>query len=169
MGRRQQTITIEDRTVPNPENPDASPVMLPAGRDKGKVFILTEMPATKGDEWVTQAQYLLGRAALEFEGLPADHPMVAMGRLRALKDPSLRAWWDCVRYQHNPAHAPQPIVQGDACQIEETRTINELLMAVYELHTGFFSPESSQTLGSPSSAIPTGSLPTRISRPRSGR
>jgi len=152
MGRRTQTITIEE-----------------SGRDHGKVFVLTEMPATAADEWVTQATYLIARATEELKGAEEGSPLVALARLRALKDPSLRAWWDCVAYCHRPNHPPQKIVQGDGCQIEEIATINRLLMAVYELHTGFFSPDAGSTSDSPSSATHRASSATRTSPASSGR
>jgi len=149
--RRNVPITIEDE-----------------GRDKGKRFIITEMPATQADAWVTQAQYLIEKASLEFAGLPDDHAVLALARIRALKDQSLEGWWDCVRFQHpeHPNNPPQAIVHGANCQIEEVRTVNRLLMATYELHTGFFSPEKESTTESPS--ISLGSSVTRTFHRPSG-
>jgi hypothetical protein len=160
MSRHTRTITIEDE-----------------GRDQAKVFILTEMPATAAEKWATQAIYLLtqagvpvsdeARAAGGMQALAAT-PLNGIGQLRALQDPSLDAWWDCVKYLHKPNHPPQPIHQGAMCQIEEIKTIAFLRMEVLRLHTDFFSRENASTSESPSPAqIHTGSSPTRISRPRS--
>lgn len=167
--RRTKIVTIEDEWVihPDPEKAKAGEKILrAAGRDNGKVFLLTEMPAVAADEWVTQAQFLVAQAMRECDalGLAEDDSLRLVAQGRALKDHSLRAWWGCVAYQHDPKHAPQPIAQGPACQIDEIATINTLLREVYELHTGFFSPESPSTSDSPST-IPTGSSPTQMSRP----
>lgn len=170
MGRRTKIVTIEDEWVAHPDPEKSGEKLLrPAGRDKGKVFLLTEMPAVQADEWVTQAQFLMTQAMRECDalGLSETDNLRVVAQGRALKDPSLRAWWGCVAYQHDPKHAPQAIVQGPACQIDEIATINTLLREVYELHTGFFSDESPSTSGSPST-IQTGSSPTKMSRPGSG-
>jgi hypothetical protein len=163
MPRRTQTITIEEE-----------------GRDKGKVFILTEMPATQGEKWAMQLMYLLTQTGVPLDagllssgmsGLATAVSTAGVALLRALQDSSLDAWRDCVRYQHEPNHPLQPINwDSAACQIEEIKTIGQLRMAVIELHTAFFSPESLSTSASRSPApIPTGSLPTRMSRPRSAQ
>lgn len=171
MARRTKIVTIEDEWVPHPDSERAKAgekLLRSAGRDKGKVFLLTEMPAVQADDWVTQAQFLIAQATRECDalGLAEDDPLRLVAQGRAFKDPSLKAWWSCVAYQHNPKHAPQPIVQGPACQIDEIATINTLLREVYELHTGFFSPDDPSTSGSPSTT-PTGSSPTQMSRPAS--
>jgi hypothetical protein len=163
MGRHTETITIQDE-----------------GRDKGKVFVLTEMPATAAEKWATQALYLLAQSGVSISekqhqagmsGLAGALSKAAggIGQLKALQDPSLDAWWDCVKYVHDPKHMPQAINQGEACQIEEIKTVTFLRMQVLRLHTAFFSPESPSTSESPSPETPTGSSPTRISRLRSGR
>ena len=163
MSRRVKTITIEEE-----------------GRDKGKVFVLTEMPATVAEVWATQAIELLLKAGADVSaeaqaagGMQAlaGTPITGVAQLRALQDPSLAAWWDCVRYEHASNLPPQPILQGAACQIEELKTISQLRMEVLRLHTDFFSDEKGSTSASPSHPTPrpTGSSPTRISHPRSVR
>jgi hypothetical protein len=166
MARRDTTIVIGED----------------GGRDKGKTFILTEMPATAGEKWAMQLMYLMQQNGVDLSPQAASSGMagladalsakkreqaLAMGR--ALGDPSLAAWWDCVRYQHAPGHPLQKIEQGDACQIEEIKTIASLRMEVVKLHTDFFPDDSVSTTESRSPAIPTGSSPTRISRPRSAQ
>jgi hypothetical protein len=165
MSRRTQTITIA-------EEPD--------NRDSGKVFILTEMPATAGERWAMQLMYLLTQTGVPLDsgvlnagmsGLATAISSAGVALLRALQDPSLDAWRDCVRYQHQPNHPLQPINwDSAACQIEEIKTVGALRMAVVELHTGFFSPEppSSSASSSPG-AKPTGSSPTRMSHHRSAQ
>lgn len=123
-------------------------------RDNGKTFVLTEMPAIPGERWATQALSLMSRAGQQLPSGSEDAgmaglavvPMNALPALQALQDPSLDAWWECVKYQHAPKNPLQAIFQGDACQIEEISTVNLLRMKVLEMHIGFFSQ------GSPSSS-----------------
>lgn len=162
MARRTETITIEDE-----------------GRDKGKVFVITEMSAMAGERWAGRIMELVMASGVEvpkdtaqdsgMAGL-AELAKVGVPLLKALHDPEIeKPTWECIKYQHDPRHAPQPIMEGDACQIEEIGTVTQLRLAVFRFHTGFFSPENRSTSASPSAPIPTGSLPTRTSRPRSGR
>jgi hypothetical protein len=165
MARREQTITIEEE-----------------GRDKGKVFVIKEMPAMAGEKWAMQLMYLIEQAGNTVSqetltggmaGLATLLPegrkdAMALAVARALGDPSLDSWWDCVRYVHAPNQLAQKIHHGETCQIEEIKTITFLRMEVVKLHTDFFSPGKSSSSESPSpEPTPTGSSPTRISRPRS--
>lgn len=160
MGRRTETITIEDE-----------------GRDKGKVFVITEMSAMAGERWAGRITELVMASGVDVpKGITEDTAglaqLAAVGvpLLKALHDPDIdKATWECVKYQHNPQHQLQALMQGDACQIEEIATVTQLRLAVFSLHTGFFSPENRSTTASPSPRIPTGSLPTRTSRPRSAQ
>lgn len=123
-------------------------------RDNGKTFVLTEMPSIQGERWATKALVLIAKAGAELPNGAEDAgmaglamaPLAALPVVQALQDPSLDAWWECVKYQHNPKHPLQPIFQGEACQIEEIATVNSLRMKVLEMHTGFF------TEGAPSNS-----------------
>ena len=139
MARKVETLTITEE-----------------GRDKGKVFIITEMPATAGERWATQALLLLSKAGLELPAGAAESgmsglasaPLAGLPSLRALQDPTLDAWWDCVKYQHNPKQLPQNILRDQVtCQIEEIATVNMLRMKILELHIGFFTNVSPSTTG----------------------
>lgn len=165
MGRRTETITIEDE-----------------GRDKGKVFVITEMSAMAGERWAGRITELVLASGVEVpediskESITEDAAglaqLVAIGvpLLKAMHDPEIdKATWECVKYQHNPQHPPQALMQDDACQIEEISTVTHLRMAVFSMHTGFFSLEKLSTTASRSPRIPTGSLPTKTSRPRSAQ
>lgn len=164
MSRRTIPITIQEE-----------------GRDHGKVFILTEMPAIPAEVWATQAMWLLVEAGMKvsedeqaagMEGLDsvrataALDPIESMRFARALQSPTLDAWWGCVQYQHKPGQAPMPIDRGENCPIEEIKTVAFLRMQVLTLHTDFFSLEGASTGESPSPATLTGSRPTRMSRQR---
>lgn len=141
-------------------------------RDAGKLFIVTEMPAVQAERWASRLIVLLSEAGADVpEGWePGSQSLAELLKLGApfikvLQDPSLEEWWGCVKYQHRPNQMPQAIVFNDRCQIEEVSTVGALRMKVLELHTGFFSAVKRSTSEPPSAATPTGSLPTRISRP----
>lgn len=125
----------------------------PQGRDHGKVFIVTEMPAVQAERWATQALSLIvaagqtmprGAEGAGMAGLAAA-PLASLPVVKALQDSSLDAWWDCVRYQHDPRHPLQEIFRGEACQIEEIATVTFLRVKVLEMHTGFFSDAAPST------------------------
>lgn len=143
----------------------------PGERDNGKTFVLTEMSAVAADEWLTQYGYLTVRAVEEFPAVEEGSATSKVLQARVLKDPSLGAWRDCVRYQHAPNHPLQPINwDSEACQIEEVATINLLLAEVYELHTGFFTAGSDSTSDSPSATTtPVVSSSMQTSRRPSAR
>lgn len=127
----------------------------PGERDNGKTFVLTEMPSIQGERWATQALSLIAKSGVKLptgaEGAGmaglAVVRLASLPALQALQDPSLDAWWECVKYQHMPKHPLQPIYQGEACQIEEIGTVNLLRMKVLEIHIGFFSKGSPSTSG----------------------
>lgn len=142
------------------------------GRDKGKTFVITEMPAVQGEKWASQLLSLLIKSGINLPEIPEEDSgmagLAALGDAAApliavLHDPSLESWWDCVKYEHKPGAPLQAIMQGEGCQIEEIRTITHLRMEVLKLHTGFFSRANPSTSASRSPTA-TGSLPTRTSR-----
>jgi len=129
MARRTQTITISKE-----------------GRDKGKVFVLTEMSADKSERWALRALFLLGSTGALLPDGAIDSGMagIAAAGLQALfkipfdlVEPLLDEMFECVQYQHNPGHPLQSLFKGDACQIDEVTTRLQLRTALLELHTGF--------------------------------
>lgn len=139
------------------------------GRDRGKTFILTEMPAVLGERWATLALSLMSKAGLvpagaEDSGMAglAATPLGGLSQLRALQDPSLDAWWDCVAYLHAPNQMPQKIFPGAACQIEEIATVGLLRMKLLDMHTSpFFSASQSITdSSSPAQTTHSSRIPT---------
>lgn len=153
------------------------------GRDQGKTFVITEMPATVGEKWAMQLAYLLSQAgslaipegALPSVGMEAIAPVVSEATIdprivlslgRALADESLAGWWDCVQYRPAPNLPTQPLRKDEGCQIEEIATITFLRMEVVKMHTDFFPEKNGSTTASSSPAVRTGLRPTRTSRPR---
>jgi len=128
------------------------------GRDKGKTFLLTEMPAEEGELWATLAMDLLQRAGFiisketkeaGMSGLAVTAQPFTFATGRALQDPALDTMWRYVQYQPKKADAPpQKLFEGDDCQIEEWTTRLKLRVEFVQLHTGFFSRGARSTSGS---------------------
>lgn len=127
------------------------------GRDKGKVFVLTEMPAEEGEIWATRALERLAKidvpvASAQAAASPAsegDGPQgmqalaVASSRrvftaemARALQTPELDNMWAHVRFQPKDLNIkPRALLPDD---IEEWRTRLRLRVEFLGLHTDFF-------------------------------
>lgn len=117
------------------------------GRDKGKVFKITEMPAAQAEKWALRAFFALANTGVELpEGLEESGMagLAAIG-LQALgkvpyeaAEPLLDDLMACV--QHIPDPSKPEVVRGLIDEdIEEVATRLELKKSVWELHTGFFS------------------------------
>jgi len=118
------------------------------GRDQGKIYHLTEMPALKAEKWAVRAFLALGSGGVEVPdeyrgggivGLAA-YGFQALSRINfALAEPLMDEMLGCIqRVEVHPESKNtylHPIMEGD---IEEVRTIWELRDQVFELHTGFF-------------------------------
>lgn len=120
-------------------------------RDKGKRFVLTEMPALKAERWAIRALLALshsgvdlgpdartgGMAALAAAGLKALHNLDF-----AEAQPLLDEMWDCVQIMADPKR-PDILrrlqlneMEGD--DIEEISTVWLLRERIFNLHTAFF-------------------------------
>lgn len=121
------------------------------GRDKGKVFLITEMGAVQGERWATRALLAIGRSGLEIPDdlRGAGMAAIAIYGVRALTrldyadaQPLLDEMMRCVRFVPDPRHAnfSREMVMtesGEGDDIEEVATLLYLRSKVFELHTGF--------------------------------
>ena len=115
------------------------------GRDKGKVFVLTELPASRAEAWATKALLALMNGAVDLpEGFDR-LGMAAMAELgvKALSglkwevaEPLLAEMWSCVQIMPDPAK-PQIVRNLIEEDIEEILTRVKLRAEVWKLHTGF--------------------------------
>lgn len=115
------------------------------GRDKGKKFLLTEMPSDQGERWALRALLALtntgaaipedtlnaGMAGLAAVGIQA-LGMVKYEAIRPLLD---ELWPTCVKYQHAPGVMPRDPNQFH--DIEEVLTRWTIYKALMKLHVGF--------------------------------
>lgn len=129
------------------------------GRDKGKTFVLTEMPAMQAESWFYRAilgliqsgadipQEALQASAASFAALAASG-ITALGGIKwETLEPLLAEMLPCIQYEHALNHPLQSLFAGPACQIEEVATFVALRGALLELHVGFSVPEVPPTSG----------------------
>lgn len=125
MARKTLTITIDT-----------------AGRDKGKVFVLTEMPASQAERWALRALSALASSGVEvpddlrdagFAGI-ARLGIQAFGNLPWEKaEPLLDEMFRCVQVQPSPK-VVRDLIEDD---IEEIATRLKLRMELFKLHADF--------------------------------
>lgn len=128
MARKTETYTVEDE-----------------GRDKGKVYLLTEWPASKAEQWAIRALLALGAANVEVPSGVMNDGMaglaaVGLKKLFALPYSAAGPLFDelmqCVEVQPD-TRRPQvkrALVETD---IEEVRTRLVLKWQVLKLHIDF--------------------------------
>lgn len=133
------------------------------GRDRGKVFVITEMPASRAEAWAYRALLALIAGGVDlpegFERLGmAGMAELGIKALSGLKwevaEPLLAEMWDCVQYMPDP-HKPQVVRALVEDDIEEIVTRAKLRAEVWKLHAGFLkavAPSLSSGLAAASAA-----------------
>jgi hypothetical protein len=120
------------------------------GRDRGKMFRLTEMSADQGEKWAFRALLALSRGGMNLPqgifdagmaGLASIVPYLVIIGLRSLNaaqwaelEPLLDEMMLCVKYQPPGGLPAQELMAGVNGQIEEIRTRVELRKEILELH-----------------------------------
>lgn len=125
------------------------------GRDKGKLFVISEMPADAGERWANRMILALLNANVKVApeardggtaGLFAVMPTTSLaGSIKWLAgmayDSALEALLDeqmrCVKYQPPGGFPAQDLADGLASQVEEISTRWHLRTEWLELHLGF--------------------------------
>lgn len=132
------------------------------GRDKGKTFVLTEMPASKAEAWAMRALLALLANNVELPDGFERMGMAAMAEigikaLAGLKwevaEPLLAEMWSCVQIMPDPSkpHVIRPLIEED---VEEITTRVKIRAEVWKLHTGFLKAVApSISGGSPATAV----------------
>lgn len=123
------------------------------GRDKGKVFIITEMSAVAAERWAIRAFFALANTGVD---LPEDITETGMAGMASIglqalgkipfadAEPLLAEMMDCVEIVPDPSKpnvTRKPIDED----FEEVRTLITLRKAVWDLHTGFFLQDAPST------------------------
>lgn len=125
-------------------------------RDAGKTYLLTEMPASQGEDWGIRALLALARAGIEipegFEnsGMAGVHSVGGLRLGGALHPedvgPLMAEMMECVRFIPDPSKPEmiRPLVESD---IEEVGTRLKLRGEVMQLHLGFSITDVLSSLG----------------------
>lgn len=131
--RRTKTVVIE--------TPDAN------NRDRGKTFLVTEMPAAQGEEWAFRALCAMAKSGVV---LPDDYKELGMAAIASLgfqalsginfgdAKPLLDEIMDCVKFIGDPTRpdaTTRPLIPDDT---EEITTRLKLRLEAFQLHTDFF-------------------------------
>jgi hypothetical protein len=115
------------------------------GRDKGKVFLLTEMPASRAEAWATRVLLALMGSNTNLPENFADMGMAGLAELGfkaiaglkwEIAEPLLEEMLQCVQIIPNPAK-PQVVRALVESDIEEILTRFKLRVEVWKLHMDF--------------------------------
>ena len=129
MARREITLTIDAE-----------------GRDKAKVFLLRELPATAAEWWATRAFMALAKSGVDIPENVSQAGLAGIASIgfRALGGadpflvkPLMDEMMECVEIVPDPGRpaVKRRLFDGD---IEEIATIIKLRTEVFKLHTDFF-------------------------------
>lgn len=143
MARREVTITITDD-----------------GRDKGKVFRITEMPASDAEWWAFRAILAIGKAGVDLGDITPDMGMngIAILGIKSffkldppIAKPLMDEMWKCLKVPTESTLGDRSLVENDT---EEVMTRFRLRAEILTLHTGFSLPgfASKQTSATPGAA-----------------
>jgi hypothetical protein len=134
------------------------------GRDKGKSFLLTEMAATKAEDWAIRVMLALGAANVDIPDGALQLGMAALAEIGLKKlfaidavsiRPLLAELMECVEFVPN-LQKPQvkvgyPLFES---QVEEVKTLLMLKWEVLKLHISFLQAASlSESLGTTLGAL----------------
>lgn len=169
MARKTKIVTIERE-----------------GRDRGKSFLLTEMPPRQAEKWATRALLAIGRGArseasadMKEELQGAGMAGIAALGVQALTsiafddaEPLMDEMLECVTFVPDPSKLDQmtraPITRGLIEEdIEEVGTLALLRSEVLEVHLGFSIAGLLSTYGAKAKQKLTTSLDTLTSRNQS--
>lgn len=115
------------------------------GRDQGKVFVLTEMPASQAEKWAMRAFLSMAQAGTDIPDEVAALGFAGIVRLGvnalakipfAQAEPLMDEMMGCVQIMPSPSNPGivRPLVEDD---IEEIATRLKIRAAVLSLHSGF--------------------------------
>lgn len=147
------------------------------GRDKGKVFRITEMPASQAEKWATRAFLALAHSGVEVPEYVSGAGMagIAVLGLKALggvsfeeAEPLMDEMMACVTIVRDPK---QPMMAFGLMEqdTEEVSTRVLLRGEVFELHTGFSFAAEKWTSTSAATTTETDMPPTPTGQEHSGQ
>jgi hypothetical protein len=154
MGRHTRTVVITEE-----------------GRDKGKTFLLKEMPALKAEKWATKLFLALSRSGVEIPDEIASAGLAGVAALGfrmlgwvsfADAEPLLDEMFSCVSIIPDPRNPAlvRPLIDigGDGDDIEEVSTRLRLRADIFNLHASFFIDAARSRLAPTQTSIPDASV-----------
>jgi hypothetical protein len=147
-------------------------VVAEEGRDKGKTFIITEMPASKAEAWAVKAILALMEGNVQipegFENMGmAGMAEIGIRALSGLKwevaEPLLNEMWQCVQIMPDPARTNiiRDLIEED---IEEVMTRIKIRLEIWNLHTDFLKAAVNSGSGVSTAATTKATPTTKTSR-----
>lgn len=142
------------------------------GRDKGKLFVITEMPTSQGEAWATRALLAILASNPDIPENFGEMGMAGLAELglRALSSlrwetlsPLLDEMMGCVQIIPDPArvHVARPLIETD---IEEISSRLSLRMEWWALHMGFLKAVAASISDQKSAATAGPGRATKTSR-----
>lgn len=133
------------------------------GRDKGKLFFLTEMPTVRAEKWAARAWLALARSGVD---VPPELQTTGIAGLAVLTlkvfagvqwfdlEPLLDEMFECVQIKPDTRNSEvvRKLVDDD---VEEVATRLFLRREVVELHAGFSLADLPSIFRSSGEAVPT--------------
>ena len=119
-------------------------------RDKAKVFVLTEMPASKAERWALRALSALAASGMEIPYDVASSGLAGVARmgLQAFgglewdkAEPLIAEMFECITIIPDPSkpNVTRALIEDD---IEEVATRLKLRIEIFKLHVDFFTAVS---------------------------
>ena len=142
------------------------------GRDKGKLYVITEMPASQGEEWAMRAVIAIIGANPEIPEDFGEFGMAGLAQLgfRSLTSlrfevlkPLLDEMMDCIQIapDRSKMQVVRPIVETD---IEEITTRLSLRVEWWKLHMDFLEAAANSVFAQQAAAKQSPGRATRTSR-----
>lgn len=145
-------------------------------RDKGKRFIVREMPADAAEWWAIRALIVMGNAGVSLPSGVLESGMAGLATMEVNKGaasallaiglrmmpgvdpnalkPLLDEMSTCIKYQPPGNHPAQELETGEFSQIEEISTRLRLRTEVLEIHLGFSLAVATSTLDTAPTGAP---------------
>ncbi|HCM64684.1 MAG: hypothetical protein RR510_15315 [Morganella sp. (in: enterobacteria)] len=118
-------------------------ITIEKGRDAGKMFVVTEMPVTKADNWAMRAMFALANAGIDIGEVSPAMGMMGIGQvaIKALANiradvgiPLLNELLDCAQIIPSGGNARQIEMDSD---IQDITTLLLLRKEALVIHIGF--------------------------------
>lgn len=118
-------------------------ITIEKGRDEGKIFVITEMPITKADNWAMRALFAIANGGIDIEGINPNMGMLGMAQvaIKALSGikpdvgiPLLDELLECVQVLPSSGNARALIIDSD---IKDLSTMFTLRKEVLSIHIDF--------------------------------